>query len=394
MTRTEERLTDALAAVGRSVRPETLPPLPTAARRCAEPVGAVACAGRRRQRRPRGGCDQRVHLFSGRPTGAAGIGPPPRHYVTEESMGIQVRDTATGAVTARLPRPFSAPRYFGMYANVVAAGDGDREFVAEYTGTPPHSTVVQTRLYSFHVTGAAGSPGWPWSRAAARPLHRGHRAGRLTGRVAGRDRRVSHGGQAQPAPCASDHGDQPPDGRAQPLGGRPAARGPVPQHLEHLLGARRWLPGLPRPVVPWLAPRDLRDRAAFQPGPDAPRCPRGRATLRRQCPAQPVGPVRLSGPGAARPGRQGPHGRRARPAVPGAGPFGIAGPPGGPGAAPRRGRGAAALSRRAGAASCRISEFRRVRRHLLLAWAQNGSIDHGRLRPLPPQGGVAFTDAW
>ena len=32
--------------------------------------------------------------------------------------------------------------------------------------------------------------------------------------------------------------------------------------------------------------------------------------------------------------------------------------------------------------------------HLLLAWAQNGWIDHGRLRPLPPQGGMAFAEAW
>ncbi len=33
-------------------------------------------------------------------------------------------------------------------------------------------------------------------------------------------------------------------------------------------------------------------------------------------------------------------------------------------------------------------------RHLLLAGAGNGWIDHGRLRPLPPQGGVVSTDAW
>jgi hypothetical protein len=30
----------------------------------------------------------------------------------------------------------------------------------------------------------------------------------------------------------------------------------------------------------------------------------------------------------------------------------------------------------------------------LLAWKQNGWIDHGRLRLLPPQGGVAFGEAW
>jgi hypothetical protein len=33
-------------------------------------------------------------------------------------------------------------------------------------------------------------------------------------------------------------------------------------------------------------------------------------------------------------------------------------------------------------------------RYLILAWARNGWIDHGRLRPLPPQGGVAFAETW
>jgi hypothetical protein len=33
-------------------------------------------------------------------------------------------------------------------------------------------------------------------------------------------------------------------------------------------------------------------------------------------------------------------------------------------------------------------------RYLLLAWAQHGWIDHGRLRLLPPQGGTAFADTW
>lgn len=33
-------------------------------------------------------------------------------------------------------------------------------------------------------------------------------------------------------------------------------------------------------------------------------------------------------------------------------------------------------------------------RYLLLAGAANGWIDHGLLRPLPPQGGVVYSDAW
>lgn len=33
-------------------------------------------------------------------------------------------------------------------------------------------------------------------------------------------------------------------------------------------------------------------------------------------------------------------------------------------------------------------------RYLLLCWKRNGWIDHGWLRPLPPQGGAAFAEAW
>jgi len=179
MTRTEERLIDALGAVGRSVRQEALPPLPghcPAAEpgrwgRWLAPLAAAASVvlvvvlvGA-------------LHLFSGRPPGGAAIGPPPRYYVSEQAMSIQVRDTATGAVTASLRRPFSGPRHFGMYANVVAAGGGgDREFVAEYTGSRPHSTVTQTRLYSFHVTGAG--------RVAGLALVKGGRLGHFTGGTA------------------------------------------------------------------------------------------------------------------------------------------------------------------------------------------------------------------
>ncbi len=33
-------------------------------------------------------------------------------------------------------------------------------------------------------------------------------------------------------------------------------------------------------------------------------------------------------------------------------------------------------------------------RHLILSWRLNGWIDHGRLRPLLPQGGTVFAEAW
>jgi hypothetical protein len=101
-----------------------------------------------------------VHLLSGRPPGggdrAAG---PPRYYVSVATTGIQVRKTATGAVTARIPTPLVRPGGLGAYGVGVAAGDGGREFVVGYTPPPhvdytppPHVIAVQTRLYSFHLT--------------------------------------------------------------------------------------------------------------------------------------------------------------------------------------------------------------------------------------------------
>jgi hypothetical protein len=154
MTRTEARLADALAAVGRSVREETLPPLPARGRspaprrwgRWLAPLAAAASVTLIVI------LISAVHPFSGAP-GSGRTAPLPHFYVTEESTGIQVRDTATGVVTAKIPDPFGqgVP---GSFADAVAAGAGGREFVAEYTGVLPRGDVVQTRLYSFRLTGA------------------------------------------------------------------------------------------------------------------------------------------------------------------------------------------------------------------------------------------------
>jgi len=167
MTRTEERLADALAAVARGVREETLPPL----------------GGRDTARGGRGTAQWRharrkwarwlapvaaaaavtlvvilastVHLFAPRQQPGGTARPPgglPRYYVSAESTGIQVRKTATGAVTARIGLFAGSP---GPAAFVMglAAGDNGREFVAEYTGQGPNGG-IETWLYSFHLTGA------------------------------------------------------------------------------------------------------------------------------------------------------------------------------------------------------------------------------------------------
>jgi hypothetical protein len=155
MTRTEERLIDALGAVGRGVREETLPPLPAhgpAARparwgRWLAPVAAAA------------GVVlvvatlSAVHLFAG-PGRPGRTLAPPHYYVSAKSSGIQVRRTATGAVTAIVPDPFPGPGGPAAFVVGLAAGDGGREFVAEYTGAAPRGGMTETRLYSFHLTSA------------------------------------------------------------------------------------------------------------------------------------------------------------------------------------------------------------------------------------------------
>jgi hypothetical protein len=155
MTRTEDRLADALGAVARGVRDETLPPLRGRSRepvrrrwaRWLAPVAAAAAVTLIVT------LASAIHLHSGRsPAGRVPALGPPRYYVSAESSGLQVRRTATGAVTARIPDLF--PDGATAFLVGFAAGDGGREFVAEFTGAAPHGGGVQTRLYSFRLTSA------------------------------------------------------------------------------------------------------------------------------------------------------------------------------------------------------------------------------------------------
>ena len=163
MTRTEDRLTDALTAVALGVREEALPPLPDrspspAPRRCRRWLAPLAAAASVTLIVVLVGA---IHLLPGTPPGkVAAVAGPPRYYVSVATTGIQVRNTATGAVTARIPTPFARRGSLGAYGGVgIAAGGGGREFVFDYTPRPhvdstpkPHVTAVQTRLYSFHLT--------------------------------------------------------------------------------------------------------------------------------------------------------------------------------------------------------------------------------------------------
>jgi hypothetical protein len=151
MTRTEDRLADALHTAARSVREETMRPLrvPTPARRLwprrLAPVAAAAC----------------VALVivvvtvivpsTGRAPSGQAAGPPP-FYVVSAGLRLQVRSTATGAVTGIVPAPLfgsGASRQPMVPGAVTSVGSSGREFIVAFMSPGPY----QTRLYSFRLTG-------------------------------------------------------------------------------------------------------------------------------------------------------------------------------------------------------------------------------------------------
>jgi hypothetical protein len=155
MTRTEERLADALQAVARSVRPETLPPLDDNPARIARPA-----ARRTRWLAPVAAATAVTviaivasALFtrtSRTGTGRAASPPPPYpYYVTiDPNPGpghAVVRSTATGAVTATVPTPAQTnPR------NVAAAAG--LSFFVTFQPALNAAKDVAERIYRFQVT--------------------------------------------------------------------------------------------------------------------------------------------------------------------------------------------------------------------------------------------------
>jgi hypothetical protein len=148
MTRTENRLTDALSAAARAVPGETLRPLitPPARRRpvwlapvaaalgIALVVGLALAAG--------------TWLSGSRSSGgpAGGQAPVPRYYLVESLEGGApvVRSTATGKITATVPVPRKANV---SVVDILAAARGGVFFVAAAApGTPGQ------RLYRFSLT--------------------------------------------------------------------------------------------------------------------------------------------------------------------------------------------------------------------------------------------------
>jgi hypothetical protein len=160
MTRTEDRLTNALQTAARSVREPALRPLevPAPAQRrwsgWLTPAAAAACVALVvvvvTVTVPRTG-----HAPSGQ--GAAAAAGPPRFYAAiGTNQQIEVRATATGAVTGTVPEPRidSGGHPTVMDASAVTAvGSGDREFIAAYSAQDLWMILhAPTRLYSFRLT--------------------------------------------------------------------------------------------------------------------------------------------------------------------------------------------------------------------------------------------------
>jgi hypothetical protein len=152
MTRTEDRLTDALAAAVSDLREDTLRPLAAPARRGRRwtrwlaPAAAAAAVTL---------VVSLAAVLTGRPPAppgpAAGSFGVPRYYADMDFHGkAVVRVTATGAVTDSIPVPRVAHAPDG---NITAAANGTF-FAAAFTSPS------QERIYRFGVTGAGKVSGF------------------------------------------------------------------------------------------------------------------------------------------------------------------------------------------------------------------------------------------
>jgi hypothetical protein len=162
MTRTEDRLTDALTAAARAVPEDTLRPLvaPPARRRrpawitpLAAALGIVLVIGL--------ALAAGTRLSGSRPPGgpAGARAPVPRYYVVEGDQGGSpvVRSTATGEVTATVPVPKAAN---GGVFDVLASTRGGVFFVAAAAPGTEGQRLYRFRLTSSgQVSGFAPVPG-------------------------------------------------------------------------------------------------------------------------------------------------------------------------------------------------------------------------------------------
>ena len=171
MTRTEDRLADALGAAADAVRAETLRPLVAPSPRRARPAWLAPAAAAASIVVLAGLVATGTAVF-GTGAGKRAAPPPvpaaaraavPRYYVEADlDRRITVRSTATSRVTSTLP--IRGPLPIGLGA-VASAGHG--LFFA--AGVAPHSQIEQ--LYRFRVTAAGKVTGLtpvPGGRLSAR----------------------------------------------------------------------------------------------------------------------------------------------------------------------------------------------------------------------------------
>lgn len=166
MTRTEQRLQDALSAQAAQVRDDRLRPLRVPE---SEP-GAERKAKRRQARRawliPAAAAASVVlvvglvlavtrHATQSQPPASQQATPSyfVRFVQTSTSSGLQVQSVETGAVIAYLPSPKS-PRGGTLDIDALAAAPDDRTFYVEYGLVSPDINVTQTRVFTFSITGS------------------------------------------------------------------------------------------------------------------------------------------------------------------------------------------------------------------------------------------------
>jgi hypothetical protein len=180
VTRTEERLTDALDAAARSLREDTLRPLVMPERRPARPAWLAPLAAAAALLIVVG-LGVAVARQLPRPGHGGGLLPAvpaaPRSYYVQDDLNQDppvVRSTATGAVTATVPVPRAAhaPGY-----NMIASAENGTFFVIAFV-----PGLKGQRLYRFQVTssgqvegfsavpgGLLGRPNWEADAIAASP---------------------------------------------------------------------------------------------------------------------------------------------------------------------------------------------------------------------------------
>ena len=156
MTRTEERLADALDAAARAVPEHTMRPLRVPERDARRRVWVAPVAAAASLLLVVGLATVAVHAHGpGGPGSSLATAPAPdRYYVVADLDGDRpvVRSTATGQVTATVPVPRSphAPEY-----GLVAAAPGDVFFVAAWV---PNAS--GEKIYRFRVTAAGRVSGF------------------------------------------------------------------------------------------------------------------------------------------------------------------------------------------------------------------------------------------